>query len=303
MQFKTLQIADDLREQITYSDLLVPLVVCVDNFDDYFRREWGCHWHDEFEFGVVQKGTVEFTVYNEQEQSVKELRQGDGIFIGSGCLHSAKALETDTVIAELALPINFFDINIFENMFHQNVRPMIESGITSIAFSASDKDDQPLLSAMRELCSIRERESWYELHIVELVCRIWRLLMIRALWEERSDVSAVNKDPERRVKKILSYIHAHFSEHISVDDMARYAAISRTECFRCFKAVLGKSPVEYLTEYRLSMATTMLTNSERTLADISYSCGFNSAGYFGKLFREQCGMTPKKLREQARGKM
>lgn len=72
--------------------------------------------------------------------------------------------------------------------------------------------------------------------------------------------------------------------------------------FPLFSSGFGKIPVGYLTEYRLSMATTMLANSERTLADISYSCGFNSASYFGKLFREQCGVTPKVFREQIRGK-
>lgn len=242
MQFKTLQVADNLREHISYSNLLVPLVVSLDNFDEYFRKEWRCHWHDEFEFGVVQKGTAEFTVYNGQEQFVKKLQRGDGIFIASGCLHSARGLEADTIIAEFVLPLNFFDVSIFENVFHRNVRPMIEPGIISIALSAANEDDRPLLSGIQEICSLDEQESWYELHLGELVYRIWRLLMTRSLQEKSSNMSTVNKYAEQRVKKILSYIHTHFSEHISVDDMARYAAISRTECFRCFQAVLGKSP-------------------------------------------------------------
>lgn len=300
MQTKTLRIGDNLQEEISYNSHFIPLAVCIDNFNDYFRREWGCHWHDEFEFGIVRKGAVEFTIYDGQEHFAKELRQGDGIFIGSGCLHSARGIEPDTVIAEFVLPTNFFDINIFENMFRHNVRPMMESGITNIVLDAADTNDQPLLSGIEELCSITEQEAWHELHFVETACKVWRLLLVRALQEEKVNTACVNKVQEQRVKKILSYIHAHFGKHISIDDMAKSAAVSRTECFRCFQAVLGKSPVAYLTEYRLSMATTMLADSERTLADISDSCGFNSPSYFGRLFREQCGTTPKKYRERLR---
>lgn len=298
MQFKTLQIGEDLQEHISYSNHFVPLALCTDNFDDYFRSEWGCHWHDEFEFGIVQSGALEFTIYDNQKQFVKELRQGDGIFINSGCLHSARAIEPNTVLGAFALPIKFFDASLFENMFQQNIRPIIESGITNIILNAKDFDSKPLLSSIQELCSITEQEVAHEFHFVEMVCKIWRLISVRILHDKSVNIPAVNKVQEQRVKEILSYIHTHFGEHISIDDIARFATISRTECFRCFQAVLGKSPVEYLTEYRLSMATAMLANSEKTLADISHCCGFNSPSYFGKLFREQCGMSPKKYRKQ-----
>lgn len=298
MHLKTLEIGKDLREHIPYGSHAIPLSVCVDSFDEFLHREWGYHWHDEIEFEVVQRGIVQFTVHNGQEQITVELRQGDGIIINSGYLHSAKALASDTVVAGFALPITFFE-KPFESAAHQVTRPVTESEIASLTLSASEQGDQPLLSGIQEICAITDQETGYELHFIELICKIWRLLTVRILQDQTAKpVPVGNRNQERRVKQILSFIHAHYSEHISIDDMARFAATSRTECFRCFQAVLGKSPVEYLTEYRLSMATAMLANSERTVVEISYSCGFSSPSYFGKLFREQCGMTPKKYREQ-----
>ena len=249
---------------------------------------------------MIQKGTAEFTIYDAQETITKTLHQGDGVFIGSGCLHSVKAIEPNTIIAGFVLPINFFDVSIFENIFRQNIQPMIESGITNIFLRAGSSDDRLLLSGIQELCTINKNETGYELHLIEAACKIWRFLIERASLERKAEISFANKIQEQRVKAVLSFIHAHFGEHICIDDMAKAAAISRTECFRCFQTILGKSPVEYLTEYRLSMATSMLANSERTLSDISYLCGFNSPSYFGKLFRERCGLSPKKYREQTR---
>lgn len=297
MNLKTLQIGTDLREYFPYSCNAVPLTVCIDNFDDYFHREWGCHWHDEIEFGIVQKGTVQFTVFNGKEQLCRELCQGDGIFINSACLHSAKALVPDTVIAEFALPITFFQKH-FENLEHQIVLPVTKSGVTDIMLEAQNADDRPLLSGIQEICSIRDEETGYELRFIEMACRIWRLLTIRILQDKQTGQSPVtNRVQEQRMKQLLAFIHGYYSERISIDDIAKSAAISRTECFRCFQAILKKSPTEYLTEYRLSMAAMLLVNTDRTLADISSSCGFNSPSYFGKVFREQCGLSPKKYRE------
>ncbi len=302
MKLKTLRVSENLREHISYGSHAIPLSICVDNFDDYFRKEWSCHWHDEFECGVVLKGTAEYRIYDGQEKStVHKLQQGDGIFINTGCLHNAKGLEPDTVVAGFVFPIAFFDIKPFENIHRQTILSIIESGITHLILNAADQNDRLLLSSMEEICAITGQEPGYELHCIEIVCRIWRLLTIRVLEKcKATPAPAVNKTGEQRLKEMVSFIHAHFSEHIGVDAIARAAAISRTGCFRCFQAILGKTPAEYLTEYRLSMATMLLANTDRTLSDISYACGFNSPSYFGKLFREQCGLSPKKYREQIR---
>lgn len=297
MKLKTLQIGTDLREHFPYSSSTIPFTICIDHFDDYFHREWECHWHDEVELGIVRNGIVKFTIFNGQEQSCTELHQGDGIFINSGYLHSAKALVPDTVIAEFALPATFFQ-KPFENSAHQIVQPVTKSEVAYFMLKAQNTEDDPLLSSVQEICSITDEETGHELHFIEMACRIWRLVTIRVLQDKRAgQFPAANRGQERRMKQLLSFIHAHYSEHINIDDIARSASISRTECFRCFHTILKKSPTKYLTEYRLSMASMLLANSDRALSDISSSCGFNSPSYFGKLFREQCGLSPKKYRE------
>lgn len=301
MRLKTLHIGKDLRESFSYSDHSIPLSVYIDNFDDYFQREWGCHWHDEIELGIIRKGEAEFTIYNGHEQFSKKLHNGDGIFINSGCLHSAKALVPNTVIAEFVLPITFFN-KPFENAICQITNPVIDPDVTTYFFRTASPKDQQLLSSIQEVCSITDQEIGYELHFVEMACKIWRLLTARILLDGKARPIVSNKIQEQRIKRLLSFIHAHYNEHISIEDMAKSALISRTECFRCFQTILGKSPVEYLIEYRLSIAMMFLTNTERSISDISYSCGFNNPSYFGKLFKDKCGLSPKNYRDQNRKK-
>ena len=274
--------------------------ICIDHFDEYLRREWPCHWHDEFEFGLVLKGSVEFSIFDGRRKSdVLILHEGDGAFINSTTLHSVRSLESDTVMAGFVFPISFFDIRPFGSIHQGSILPITDCGLTGMVFHRKEAKNQPLLTAMRELCTWNENDPCFDLHCIEMVCKIWRLLSERI----REDHSELEKSPassiqEQRLKELVSYVHAHFRERITVEDMARHACISRTECFRCFQAIMGKSPMEYITEYRLSMATMLLSNTTQAISDIALSCGFCSPSYFGKLFREECGITPKQYREQ-----
>ncbi|MGQ2374055.1 helix-turn-helix domain-containing protein [Companilactobacillus zhachilii] len=58
----------------------------------------------------------------------------------------------------------------------------------------------------------------------------------------------------------------------------------------------NKTPNEFLNDYRMSLATMLLTDSEQTLADISDTCGFQTASYFGRRFKQSFGTTPKQYR-------
>lgn len=297
----TLQLKDDLREEIAYSNHSIPFSICIDHFDHYLNREWGSHWHDEYEFGLVLKGRVEFTIYVGGKETLSTiLEKGDGIFVGSGFLHSVRALIPGTVMAGFVFSNAFFNMRPFESVMHDLIQPLIDHRISHVKFDKEEENMQGILNTMDTLCHIPKEESRYELHCIELVFRLWRLTLdyITQIQEEfNKAVSDTSRT--QRLKLMVSYIHAHYNESVSVNDIAKYAGISRTECFRCFQGILHKTPTEYLTDYRLSMASMLLTTTKRTLTDISESCGFSSPSYFGKMFKARYGVSPKKYAYEA----
>ena len=101
-----------------------------------------------------------------------------------------------------------------------------------------------------------------------------------------------------RAREIIAYIYAYYQEKITVDDMSKHVGISRNECFRCFKRFTGKNPIEYLNDYRLLMAAQELRETEKSIEDISSECGFASASFFGKMFKEKYGKTPLQFRKE-----
>ena len=292
----TLQLKDDLREEIAYSNHSIPFSICIDYFDHYLNQEWNSHWHDEYEFGLVLEGRVEFTIYVGGKETLNTvLEKGDGIFVGSGFLHSVKALVPGTVMAGFVFSNAFFNIKPFETVMHNLIQPLVDYRISHVKFCKEDKDVHEILSAMDILCHIPKEEPRYELHCIEYVFRLWRLILdyITQI-QDTFSANIPDTSREQRLKQMVSYIHAHYNDSLTIDDIAKYAGISRTECFRCFQGILHKTPTEYLTDYRLSMAGMLLTTTNCSLTDISESCGFSSPSYFGKKFKERYGISPKK---------
>ena len=72
--------------------------------------------------------------------------------------------------------------------------------------------------------------------------------------------------------------------------------LCKRECQRIFKTVLGLTPSQYFEQYRLSIAVSLLLNTQESIMEISGACGFQSPSYFAKLFRNRYGMTPSRFR-------
>ena len=264
MQLKTLNLASDLREQITYDSHQIPMVICVDRFDDYSNREWTCHWHEEFEMLTVWQGTLECVLYQGVGNPITlKLQSGDAVFINSCVLHSIKAIEADTVSAGFVLPMNFFDIRAIQSLGNKIMKPITEFNVTHFFINCTDNKNKQLLEAITMLCETDHQDEWHELYCIEMTCRIWRLLMSRI--EECGSISQHNGMEDVRMKEMLSYIHENFGQRLSVQNIAKSGKVSRTECFKLFQSVLHKTPTEYLNEYRLSSAAMLLTHSHKSI--------------------------------------
>ena len=145
-----------------------------------------------------------------------------------------------------------------------------------------------------ELAGLDRTEYGYELRCLSLLGGIW---YHTAVYMERELAGGRTKSHNGGVKKILSYIHEHFQERITVEDLIGAANISRSEAFRCFKQYAGVSPVAYLNDYRLAKAAGLLAWTEQNVTEICFACGFADTSYFVKRFREKYGVPPLKYRK------
>lgn len=65
-----------------------------------------------------------------------------------------------------------------------------------------------------------------------------------------------------------------------------------------FRNMTGKTPFEYLNNYRVEQAGELLLSTDMMVAKIAGNCGFNDASYFSKIFRRHKGETPHNYRKK-----
>lgn len=98
---------------------------------------------------------------------------------------------------------------------------------------------------------------------------------------------------------MVSYLYQHYSEKITLDDIAASGHVSRSKCCRIFKHYLQQSPIDFLNAYRLKVSCSLLASTDKSITEIALACGFNHLSYFSKYFAENYGCTPREYRKQA----
>ncbi len=94
------------------------------------------------------------------------------------------------------------------------------------------------------------------------------------------------------VQKAIEFIELHYTEKITVEDIATYVEISRTTLYRAFIDNHSISPLDYLTEYRIRVACNLLEKGNPSIKELSYAAGFNSPFYFSTVFKRLIGISP-----------
>lgn len=120
----------------------------------------------------------------------------------------------------------------------------------------------------------------------ELLCRIRTLLP-----EETSDDSTA--DPARReVRQVRDYLERHLAEPCRLSVLGELVHLSPSYLHKLFRKTYGISPEGYLTKKRIETACRMLESGTLSIMEIAMHLGFSSQSHFGRVFKQQTGMTP-----------
>ncbi len=135
----------------------------------------------------------------------------------------------------------------------------------------------------------------------ELLTRIQNLVNQRKLLRKKfageillkpSEVT-VNSADKNFLNKVMEAIEANMHEEdFGVEQLAREAAMSRSQLHRKLVALTGQPPSEVLRNTRLLRAKELLTKKAASPSEVAYKVGFNSHTYFSKCFKDEFGMSP-----------
>ncbi|HEY0739363.1 MAG TPA: substrate-binding domain-containing protein [Herpetosiphonaceae bacterium] len=98
------------------------------------------------------------------------------------------------------------------------------------------------------------------------------------------------------VRRAVAYIHTHYAEAITRDQLALYLGVSPDHLTASFRKEMGLTPIAYLNRYRISRAQTLLTESARSITEVALAVGFSDLTNFSRTFHREVGMTPNAFR-------
>ena len=179
------------------------------------------------------------------------------------------------------------------NIDRKYVTPMTSSAVEVVHFSPENAKEKEIIEKIKSSFEI-EKGEFYEVRIRSVLSDIWCDIFEHTEYE-RLYGKKQDKGGER-IKGMMIYIQNHYSEKISVSDIAKNFYISERNCYRIFKECLNMTPQEYIRNYRIQKSCELLAKSSTGIGDIGYMCGLGSSSYFGKVFKEELKCTPAEFR-------
>lgn len=126
-----------------------------------------------------------------------------------------------------------------------------------------------------------------------LCSRLWELMSL--FWEED------NREPDY-AEKALNLIRSEYMYGITVQQIARRLNIDRSYLYTLFKEKTGQSPQQYLVQYRMEQAVSLMTVNRRSPSIAAFSVGYNDLYTFSKMFKQIYGVSPREYIRRYRQK-
>lgn len=243
------------------------------------------HYHNLYEVYFLVKGNCRSFI----DGRFFDMQEGDIALIPKEVPHKViySGEPTDRHL------INFSDRYI-DAVFRNKLKPLFEGG-----FYRPKKEHIPVINNLFERFAKewKNNDEFSELTFKNFATELF-LLMLR----NPSEATPAT-EIDLPIEKTTQYIITNFKEDLTLNEMAKMAALSPSYYSRRFKSLTGFGFKEYLTIIRVKEAQDRLIHSDKSIVKIAYECGFNDSNYFSTVFKEVNGIPPLKYRKIHRVKL
>ncbi|GGG53330.1 AraC family transcriptional regulator [Paenibacillus radicis (ex Gao et al. 2016)] len=288
-----LDVFSDLSEKLNYNLNNLDLYVKKGTLHTFDQLSATCHWHPDLEFISVIEGYMSFFVNGE----TVHLEKGSGIFVNSKRLHYGFSSDNSDC-SYIVVCIN-------------------SSLLGNDRWIGKQYWDEKFGSNTVDYIRLHDHVSWQQNALISLTqlyeemhspdCNPLQLLsMALSLCANIGDHIAEVKEHAQidqswiYVWKMTAFIHGNYENKIKLDDIAKAGSVSRSQCCILFDKYVGQPPNAYLIKYRIQKSCELLLHTDRSISEISISCGFQSASYYSFVFQKEMGIVPKEYRRKAR---
>ena len=246
----------------------------------------GLHYHDELEFIIIYEGNFAITV-----DGVEYFAEGgDVVFVGSGVPHS-----TRYVAPSRTGLIQFRENDFLSSQITKIIKYSVKFNNLSESKIRIIKNRELFDSLDRILLESDEKKPAFEMFVRSEVYRILAILYREGILLDTE--SFFQSKEIQKILPVLEYVNKNYSENVALEEISSLLGFDVSYFCRIFKSATGATFTEYLNFVRVCKAEKLLTQTEKSILEISDAVGFSSVSYFNRVFKKIRFCSPKSYRK------
>ena len=250
----------------------------------FFEFKW--HYHPEYELTYIVKGSGYRIVGNTYEN----YKDGDFVLLGSNLPHTwtGEAIANEQCEAIVIQFSKEFISSFIGFEEAEAIKQMLDNSNRGIVFDGHNK----MLAALTNLINAEGYN-----RILKLISILNELSQIQYKFIAPNTLHTIaTKKSERRINDICLFIQKHFNTAISIKQLAEQLYLTESNFCKFFKKSTGKTFSDYLNELRINEASRLLIQTDKSINQISFECGYETLSYFNRVFLKKKNTTPSAFR-------
>lgn len=246
------------------------------------------HYHDWIEIVYLIHGDLEVQINNQ----TRELRKNEFIVINPMSIHSTRCRNGNTAIL-LQIPL----------IFLEKFVPDIREYSFTLDLESKNPRIQTKLGTIRSVLqnlwiAYQFQEEGYVFRCYSLMFELIYILIHSFSQKLPQKEQKKNQKNLERIQTIIDYVKCHYTEPVSIREIACEVGLNEIYFSRFFKSNMGVTFLEYLNMVRLEKIYVDLLNTNRSIKDIQEKHGFYNEKVFRRMFREIYGCSPHEARKK-----
>ncbi len=251
------------------------------------------HWHSEFELNRILRGAGEFICGDERFTA----KEGEVLLIPPNMLHAAYPLENHELVYQvLVFHPAMIGANTNDRCTIECIRPIINGSVqvSNAIGPESQKYDEIKASVDCIFSCVYGNLPQLDLLLKSELLRLFWLLD----QTELSTIDDTSISYTEIIRPALEYMTKNLQETITIDCLADLSHLSKSYFMSCFKKAVGMGAIEHLTHLRINAACDALSDTNKIISEIAFSCGYSNLSNFNRQFKQIMGCSPKEYRKR-----
>lgn len=268
----------------------------LERHDAFFKAPF--HFHPELELAYVIESYGKRIIGD----CIEPFSEGDMVFIGSNLPHvwlNDEIFFKEHSNLKASAIVLYFNKNIFSQGFYDmkeafKINEFFQNAEKGIRITGNTKE-----VVGKKLKMLLQKKDF------EKIIGLFEILDILSQSKDISFITSDGYNPKLkhsetdRLAEVYKYVQANFMENISLTTIAGIASLTEQSFCRLFKKRTGKHFIEYLNEVRIAGACKYLLDTDWSISEIAYNCGYKTVSNFNKLFKTITGSSPKIYRAKS----